>query len=132
MYERPIRHRKPPREGNNIIPRLTLILIAVLSASPVLADPPVIESATLTGNRLSVSLSHPDTGWAHYADGWSVFAPNRTEIGTRVLAHPHVEEQPFTRSLSLSNLPKGLTHLVITATCNEGDTSAPFHLTLTN
>ena len=28
-----------------------------------------------------------------------------TVIGTRELLHPHVEEQPFTRSLSVSDLP---------------------------
>ena len=28
-------------------------------------------------------------------------------LGTRELLHPHVEEQPFTRSLTVSDLPDG-------------------------
>lgn len=114
------------------MPRLILPLIALLAASSAFADAPVIEGASLSGTRLAVTLSHPDTGWAHYADGWTVFAPDGTQIGIRPLAHPHVEEQPFTRSVSLRDLPDGLSHLTITATCNEGYTSAPFRLGLTN
>ena len=36
----------------------------------------------------------------HYADKWEVLAPDGTVLGTRTLYHPHVDEQPFTRSLS--------------------------------
>lgn len=53
-------------------------------------------------------LAHPDTGWDHYADGWRIEAEDGTVIGTRELLHPHVEEQPFTRSLTVDDLPDGL------------------------
>ena len=43
---------------------------------------------------------HPDTGWDDYADGWRVLDMDGNELGMRVLHHPHVDEQPFTRSLS--------------------------------
>lgn len=49
--------------------------------------------------RFDVTLKHADTGWDHYANKWEVIAPDGSVLGTRVLAHPHVEEQPFTRSL---------------------------------
>ena len=47
----------------------------------------------------SVTVRHQDTGWDHYADRWEVLAPDGTVLATRVLHHPHVDEQPFTRSL---------------------------------
>lgn len=51
--------------------------------------------------NFAVTLKHQDTGWAHYADAWEVLDGNTREvIGVRELLHPHVEEQPFTRSLS--------------------------------
>ncbi|WP_247869213.1 hypothetical protein [Ahrensia sp. 13_GOM-1096m] len=50
--------------------------------------------------RFSVTVKHDDAGWDHYADKWAVFAPDGTMLGERVLAHPHDNEQPFTRSKS--------------------------------
>lgn len=51
---------------------------------------------------LSTTLKHADAGWEHYADRWDVLDENGKLIGQRILHHPHVNEQPFTRSLSLS------------------------------
>ena len=49
--------------------------------------------------RFSVTVEHADEGWDHYADRWEVVSEDgKTVYGTRVLAHPHVNEQPFTRS----------------------------------
>lgn len=50
--------------------------------------------------HFDVTVEHDDTGWDHYADKWEVLAPDGTVVGTRTLHHPHVGEQPFTRSLS--------------------------------
>ncbi|MEM6463372.1 MAG: hypothetical protein AAF724_15805 [Pseudomonadota bacterium] len=55
--------------------------------------------------RFSVTLLHDDEGWDHYADRWDVVGPDGTVYGERVLAHPHVNEQPFTRSLSGVSIP---------------------------
>ena len=55
-----------------------------------------------TGNdiyQFTVTVLHQDEGWDHYADKWDVVAPDGTVLGTRTLLHPHVGEQPFTRSL---------------------------------
>jgi hypothetical protein len=68
--------------------------------------------------RFDVTLSHPDTGWDHYADGWQVVAPDGTVLGLRVLTHPHVTEQPFTRGLSGVSLPDHLTRVYIEAKCS--------------
>ncbi|MDJ0630878.1 MAG: hypothetical protein QNJ44_21655 [Rhodobacter sp.] len=99
----------------------------LLMTGPALADHPVVEDATArqTGTTwtISVTLSHPDTGWDHYADGWEVLAPNGTRLGFRELLHPHVNEQPFTRSLSGVTIPDGLTEVLIRPRCNVDDWS---------
>jgi hypothetical protein len=50
--------------------------------------------------NVSVTLRHDDAGWDHYADAWRVVDPDGKELGQRTLFHPHVNEQPFTRSQS--------------------------------
>ncbi len=65
--------------------------------------------------RIDVTLRHADTGWDHYADAWRVIGPGGDELGTRVLAHPHVDEQPFTRSLGGVRIPEGVSEVTIEA-----------------
>ena len=57
--------------------------------------------------RVDVTLLHGDTGWDHYANAWEILDSNKKPIATRVLHHPHVGEQPFTRSLYDVSLPVG-------------------------
>ncbi len=65
--------------------------------------------------RFEVTVQHADTGWSHYADRWDVVAPDGTVLGSRVLAHPHVKEQPFTRSLSNVKIPDDVREVTIRA-----------------
>jgi len=44
-----------------------------------------------------------------------VVAPDGKVLATRSLAHPHVNEQPFTRSLSGVKIPKGIKVVTIRA-----------------
>jgi hypothetical protein len=101
--------------------RLALTLLA-LASHPALAEGPTVTGAKAMheGNTwtLDVSLEHPDTGWDHYADAWRIEAPDGTVLGQRDLAHPHVEEQPFTRSLSGVGLPEGVTEVLIRPRCS--------------
>lgn len=96
-------------------------LLFALMALPALADAPKIEAVTAASSgttwRFDVTLSHPDTGWDHYADGWRVLDMQGNELGLRILAHPHVQEQPFTRSLSGVVIPAGTTQVHIQARC---------------
>ena len=62
-----------------------------------------------------VTVKHDDTGWKHYADRWQVLAPDGKVLGTRVLYHPHVEEQPFTRSLSGVRIPSHIRQVTVQA-----------------
>ncbi|HHJ34828.1 MAG TPA: hypothetical protein ENJ87_03590 [Gammaproteobacteria bacterium] len=54
---------------------------------------------------VNVTLQHTDTGWDHYADNWRVVDEKGKVLGDRVLHHPHVGEQPFTRGLSAVTIP---------------------------
>ncbi|WP_292062783.1 hypothetical protein [Marivita sp. XM-24bin2] len=85
-------------------------------AAPVLAEPPDIVGVEMSGSRVSVTLAHPDTGWDDYADGWRIESGSGAVIGTWELLHPHVDEQPFTRSLTVSDPPDG--PLFIHAKCS--------------
>ncbi|MCH8076867.1 MAG: hypothetical protein IIC64_13720, partial [SAR324 cluster bacterium] len=67
----------------------------------------------------SVTLRHGDTGWKHYANLWVVESLSGKELGRRVLVHPHEDEQPFTRSLTLT-LPSGVTTVRVRAGDNVG------------
>jgi hypothetical protein len=58
--------------------------------------------------NFDVTVRHTDDGWKHYADKWNVMAPDGTVLGTRILAHPHVDEQPFTRSLAGVKIPEDI------------------------
>ncbi len=65
--------------------------------------------------RFDVTVLHADAGWDHYANKWDVVAPNGDVIDTRILHHPHDNEQPFTRSLTTDKIPSNLSHVIIRA-----------------
>ena len=101
--------------------RLTLSVAMVLSlATPLAAGEATVEDvvATRTGEktwRFSVTVHHADEGWDHYADAFTVHAPDGTVLGTRTLHHPHVNEQPFTRSLSGVTVPREMRRVEVRA-----------------
>jgi len=63
----------------------------------------------------AVTLEHADTGWDHYANQWDVMTLDDQLLGSRVLYHPHENEQPFTRSLSGVKIPQGVSQVRIRA-----------------
>ncbi len=78
----------------------------------------VAAKVTRTGNdtyKFDVTVRHTDEGWKHYADKWDVTAPDGTVLGTRILAHPHVDEQPFTRSLAGVKIPENIDEVTVRA-----------------
>lgn len=78
----------------------------------------VIEAAVDSSGdtyRVSATILSSDTGWEKYADAWEVRTSDGTVLGTRTLAHPHVDEQPFTRSLDDVDIPAGVTDVEIAA-----------------
>lgn len=62
-----------------------------------------------------MTVVHNDDGWEHYADHWRILDAEGAELGRRVLLHPHVAEQPFTRSLSGVVVPEGVQRVTVQA-----------------
>lgn len=58
---------------------------------------------------VDATVRHNDTGWDNYADTFEVKGES-VQNGLRVLAHPHENEQPFTRSQS-GVVATGLVHV---------------------
>lgn len=94
-----------------------IILLTSLSAVAGEVDVLDVKAEKSANNsyRFSVTVKHADEGWDHYANKWDVVDPEGNVLGTRVLAHPHVNEQPFTRSLSNVDIPHGTEYVVIRA-----------------
>lgn len=96
-------------------------MLAVLWASlPVVAGPPAVLDVKASPNgdgsySFSVTIKHKDTGWKHYANKFDVMTLDGKTLGTRVLYHPHVNEQPFTRSLGRVEVPIGINEVVVRA-----------------
>ena len=65
--------------------------------------------------RFDVTVRHADVDFDHYADAWDVIAPDGSVLGSRALQHPHVNEQPFTRSLEGVLVPPGVDRVRIQA-----------------
>jgi len=69
-----------------------------------------------------VSVEHPDVNWEDFADGWDVVTPDGVTIQpdpfhqyTKHIRHPHVKEQPFTRTQKEIQIPEGVTTVVVRA-----------------
>ena len=103
--------------------RIFILSLMGLAASTAFADPPEVAAARVTQSgdawRFDVTISHPgETGWDDYADGWRVELADGSELGTRELLHPHVNEMPFTRSLGSVVIPAGTQSVYIRARTN--------------
>jgi hypothetical protein len=95
-----------------MIKRFALVLLLSLLVAQIAAANQVeIINVMLepSANRWTfhVTLKHDDTGWEHYADDWRIVDAKGHVIGERKLWHPHVGEQPFTRTLANVLIPKG-------------------------
>lgn len=99
-------------------------LAVVMSTGTALAGKADVVAATVeldvssgdeTFYSFSVTVRHDDEGWDHYADRFEILAPDGSILGTRVLAHPHENEQPFTRSLGAVAVPEGVSEVMIRA-----------------
>lgn len=112
-----------------------IAVLALILSSPAIADPVEVVDVTASRSgdswRFSVTLLHADTGWDNYADAWEVRDADGNRLGIRELAHPHVNEQPFTRSQSGIVIPNGTTSVFIRGRDNvDGWTEAEFEYVL--
>ena len=112
--------RKPVAGG--LCGATVLVWGMFFSAAPdaALADAPKVIAAEASPNgdgtyTVSATIRHADTGWDHYADGFDVLAADGTVLAKRVLFHPHVDEQPFTRSVADVRVPVGIKAVIVRA-----------------
>lgn len=104
---------------------MVLALAACGTAVPTQPPPGPVGCADVVGAEASesadgtfvfdVTVRSPDAGWDQYADLWEIVAPDGTVLGSRTLAHPHVDEQPFTRSLRGVVLPEDIEQVTVRA-----------------
>ncbi|HEX6306048.1 MAG TPA: hypothetical protein VFZ76_17750 [Anaerolineales bacterium] len=107
----------------------TYLPVATMTSAPTSADSGNADVTFVRAVQASdgswtfhVTVQHPDTGWEDYANGWDVVTPDGTVLKpdpdgqfTRTLLHPHVDEQPFTRSQSGIQIPAGVTQVRVRA-----------------
>jgi len=113
----------------------SVAILCVIGASPAHAGEARIldAQARSVGDswRFDVTVVHDDTGWDHYADGWKIETPDGTELGYRKLAHPHVDEQPFTRTLGGVSIPEGVASVILRVhDSRHGWSATPYRLEL--
>ncbi len=99
---------------------LSAAILILCTAAPLTAGEADVVAVTVSAQgdgtyRFDVTVRHADEGWDHYADGWEVLAPDGTPLGYRKLLHPHVDEQPFTRSLSAVVIPEEIDEVTVRA-----------------
>lgn len=102
----------------------TAVIVAAQPAGAGNADVLFVSARQMDHETWSfhVTVSHPDLGWDDYADGWDVVLPDGTVIKpdpeqpfTRLLLHPHENEQPFTRSQSGIVIPTAISSVTVRA-----------------
>jgi len=65
--------------------------------------------------NFDVTIQHNDEGWKHFANAYDIVTVDGKVLATRILHHPHVEEQPFTRSIRDIKIPKNTNKVIIRA-----------------
>lgn len=100
--------------SHRLLPLVTLVCGLFMTGFPASANDVEVVDARFDRSaagsyHVSVTLRHGDTGWDHYADAWRVETEDGTVLATRELLHPHENEQPFTRGLSVVEIPAGTT-----------------------
>ena len=93
----------------------TTILSALLYCALIYTPSYAGEADVLTVNAkcnennectFSVRVRHNDKGWKHYVNRWEILSLGGEVLASRTLAHPHVDEQPFTRRLKAVIAPE--------------------------
>lgn len=106
--------KRNPKKSRFLLLAASLFPLAGFAGEAEVEEVAVRMSASGSAS-FDVTVSHADSGWKHYADRWDVLDADGNVLGQRVLLHPHVNEQPFTRSLGGVAIPAGINEVYIQA-----------------
>lgn len=81
---------KPEESGQEEVEQVVESVVADVVSIEVTGDP--------NAYQFSVEIASPDAGCDQYADWWEVLTEEGKLVYRRILAHSHVDEQPFVRS----------------------------------
>jgi len=95
-----------------------LCVLSALITSSVFSDEADVIDVKIRLNsdksyHFEVTVKHQDEGWNHYVNKWEVLSPSGKVLAVRVLHHPHVNEQPFTRSLFSVKIPSNIMKVTV-------------------
>jgi len=72
--------------------------------------------------RFDVTIRSRDRGWDYYCERFEIVTPAGAVIATRVLLHPHDDEQPFTRELEDVRIARDIDRVRVRAWMKRGTT----------
>ena len=93
---------------------LSLIITAACAGEADVVDVKAVHKKNGT-YQFKVTVKHDDESWDHFANKWEVLSEDGTILATRVLHHPHINEQPFTRSMSGIEIPQDQQFVLVRA-----------------
>ena len=119
------RQLRKNRRLRQIIFTLLLVVFVIPTGFAGAPDANVIDVTVIKSGRdkwtFHVTVEHKDTGWEDYCNGWDVmtedgvvFKNKAEDPFTRLLFHPHENEQPFTRSQTIS-IPRDIKTVIVRA-----------------
>jgi hypothetical protein len=96
---------------------IQLLVISLISTMSQAGEASILQVKVECARTCSftVTVEHDDDGWDHYANQWDVMTLDGQVLKSRVLHHPHVNEQPFTRSLFGVVIPDGVEQVKVRA-----------------
>ena len=97
-----------------------LAAVVLMSASPARAGEADVIGVKIWraadgSYNFDITVKSKDTGWDYHADRFEVLAPDGRVLGSRVLLHPHDDEQPFTRDLYGVTIPPSIRAVIVRA-----------------
>jgi hypothetical protein len=112
--------------------QISLFLVSgITQASETMVKNVVVSKGVAQTFNFSVTLVHGDKSWDHYANVWQVETITGEVLAKRILQHPHINEQPFTRSLSAVVIKENIKKVIVVAGCTvDGLNSNKFTVTL--
>lgn len=98
----------------------TMMIIALLIPFPALSGEADVINVEISKTGVqtysfAVTVLHADSGWEHYANKWDIIDNQGNILATRVLYHPHENEQPFTRNLAGVHIPQEIRSVTVRA-----------------